>query len=176
MVRRLLTRASSPGTPNPGRKQKPDRLSQRISWRGDFLRPAANSMSTSPNRRMAEIGHESLFAPSAASIWLTRVSGASVAPSAEPPKTPADQLRSRFDSCIGSRNGRRTCRHGLWFHRIELLRLCLFVAQFELQPPAMRRVPRFTPEFERTNLRETGSETYSQVHVAHFLAVAQQGH
>src|ERR1700686_1746359 len=82
-------------------------------------------------------------------------------------KNTADQLRSRFDSCIGSRNGRSTCRHGLWFRRIELLRFCLFAAQFELQPPAMRRVPRFTPEFERTNLRETGSETYCQVHVAH---------
>src|ERR1035437_5833990 len=91
-------------------------------------------------------------------------------------KNTADQLRSRFDSCIGSRNRRRTCRHGLWFRRIELLRLCLFAAQFELQPPAMRRVPRFTPEFERANLRETGSETHNQVHVAHLLAVAQQGY
>src|ERR1700693_1024261 len=85
-------------------------------------------------------------------------------------KNPADQLRSRFDSCIGSRNGRRTCWHGLWFHHIELLRLCLFAAQFKLQPPAMRRFPRFTPEFERTNLGETCSETYNQIHVAHFLA------
>src|ERR1700736_3581816 len=57
----------------------------------------------------------------------------------------ANQLRSRLDSCIGSRNGRRMCRHGLWFRRIELLRLCLLAAQFELQSPAMRRAPRFAP-------------------------------
>src|ERR1700738_686889 len=63
-----------------------DRLSQRISWRGDFLRPAATSMSTSANRRMAEMGHESLFAPSAISISLTRISGARVS-AAEAPKT-----------------------------------------------------------------------------------------
>src|ERR1700675_2831579 len=77
-------------------------------------------------------------------------------------KNTANQLRSRFDSCVGSRTGRRTRRHGLWFRRIELLRLCLLAAQFELKPPAMRRVARFTPEFERTDLRETGSETYNQ--------------
>jgi len=54
--------------------------------------------------------------------------------------------------------------------------LCLFAAQFELQPPAMRRGPRFTPGFKRTNLGETDSETYNQVDVAHFLAVSQHGH
>ena len=68
------------------------------------------------------------------------------------------------------------CGQGLWFRRIKLLRLCLFGAQFELQPPAMGRVPRFTPEFERADLRETGSEAHNQVELAHFLAVAQQGH
>ena len=86
-----------------------------------------------------------------------------------------DQLRSRFDICIGSRDTRRRCRHRLWFHRIELLHLCLFAAQFELQAPAVRRLPRFTPQFERTNLGETGSEAYCQVHVAP-LAEAQEGH
>src|SRR5882757_3402780 len=91
-------------------------------------------------------------------------------------KNSANQLRSRFDTCVGGRNGRRTCRHRLWFRPIELLRLCLLAAQFELQSPAMRRAPRFTPELERTDLGETGSETYSQIDVTHFLAVAQQGH
>src|SRR6202049_1830674 len=57
-------------------------------------------------------------------------------------KNAADQLRSSFDSCIGSRNGRRTCRHGLWFRRIELLRLCLFAGQFELEPPGVGGVAR----------------------------------
>src|SRR5580692_2100649 len=65
--------------------------------------------------------------------------------------------------------------HGLWYG-FELLRLHLFAAQFELQPPAMRRVSRFTPDFQRANLCETGSETYHEVHVPHFLAVAQQGY
>jgi hypothetical protein len=64
----------------------------------------------------------------------------------------------------------------LCFRRIELLRWCFFAAQFELQPPAMRCVARFTPEFKRANLRETGLETHNQVELAHFLAVAQQGH
>src|ERR1700728_217307 len=68
------------------------------------------------------------------------------------------------------------CSHWLWFRRIEFPRLCLFAAQFELQPPAMRRVPRFTPDFERSNLCETGSEMHNQIYVAHFLAIAQQGH
>src|ERR1700693_5390034 len=86
-----------------------------------------------------------------------------------------DQLRSRFDICIRSRNTRRAFRHGLWFNLIVLLRLCLFAAQFELQAPAMRRLPLFTPEFERTNFSETGSQAYCQVHVAP-LAVPQQGH
>src|ERR1019366_7831957 len=60
-------------------------------------------------------------------------------------KNTADQLLSGIDSRIGRRDVRGTCRRGLWFRRIELLRLCLFAAQFELQPPAMRGVPRFTP-------------------------------
>src|ERR1700737_5159583 len=63
----------------------------------------------------------------------------------------------------------------MWF-RIDLLRLKVYAAQFELQPPAMRRVPRFTPDFERSNLCETRSETHNQVYVAHFLAIAQQGY
>ncbi len=80
-------------------------------------------------------------------------------------KNTADKLRSRFDSGIRSRNGRRRriCRQRLWFRCIELLRLFLFAPQFELQPPAMRCPPRFTPEFERTNLRKAGSETYNQI-------------
>src|SRR5258706_12898174 len=89
-------------------------------------------------------------------------------------KNTADKLRSRFDSCIGSRNRRRTRWHR--FRCIELLRLFLFATQFELQPPAMRCAPRYTPEFERTNLRKADSETYNQIDVTHFLAIAQQGH
>jgi len=99
MVRRPFTRTSSPGAPNPGRKQKPDRLSHRTSWRGDFLRPAATSRSASPSRRIAEIGHESLFAPSATSIWLASVSGARVSLS-EPPKTP--RISCKADSTAAS--------------------------------------------------------------------------
>src|SRR5260370_7324514 len=93
-------------------------------------------------------------------------------------KNTADKLRSRFDSGIRSRNGRRRriCRQRLWFRCIELLCLFLFAPQFELQPPAMRCAPRFTPEFERTNLRKAGSETYNQIDVTHFLAINQQGH
>ena len=91
-------------------------------------------------------------------------------------KNTADQSRSRFDGCIGSRNGRSARRRGLWFRCIELLRLGLFAAQFELQPPAMRSASRFAPEFERTNLRETGCNTYKEIDVTHFLAIAQQGH
>ena len=49
-----------------------------------------------------------------------------------------DQLRSRFEICIGSRDNRRTCQHGLRFNRIELLRLCLFAAQFELRGKRQR--------------------------------------
>jgi hypothetical protein len=63
----------------------------------------------------------------------------------------------------------------LRLYGVELLRFCLFAPQFELQSPAVRGVPRFTPEFERANLRETGSETHNQMDFAHFLAVAQQG-
>ena len=65
---------------------------------------------------------------------------------------------------------------GVVVSRIGLSRFYFFAPQFELQPPAMRSVPRFAPDFERTNLCETGSEAHNQVHVAHFLAIAQQGH
>ena len=91
-------------------------------------------------------------------------------------KNTADQLRSGFDSCIGGRDSRRMRRPGLKIRRSGLLRLGLFAAQFELQPPAMRGVPRFTSEFERAHLRKTGPEMHIQVQLAHFLAVAQQGH
>src|SRR5437868_11231239 len=67
------------------------------------------------------------------------------------------------------------CRRGLRYNRIDLLRLCLFAAQFELHAPPMWRLPRFTPQFKRTNLGEAGSEAYGQVHVA-LLAIPQRGH
>src|ERR1035437_9281907 len=67
-------------------------------------------------------------------------------------------------------------RHGLELRRSGLLRLCLFAAQFKLQPPAMRGVPRFTPEFERAHLRKTGSEIHTQVRLAQLFAITQQCH
>ena len=89
--------------------------------------------------------------------------GRDVSPSAEPPKTL--RINCAADSTVASEavtaDERAGAACGLW--RIELLRLRLFAAQFELQPPAMCRVPRFTPEFERANLRETRSQTHRQI-------------
>src|SRR5277367_3388457 len=88
-------------------------------------------------------------------------------------KNTANQFHSGFDRCIGGGKRRRMSRHGLWFGSVELFGLCLFAAQFELQPPAMLGVPRFTPEFERANLCETDSEANSQIQLAQLLAVTQ---
>ena len=171
-----FARPASPGTPNPGRKQKPDRLSQRTSWRGDFLRPAATSMSTSANLRRAEMGHESLFAPSAASIWLARVSGGGVSPSAEPPKTL--RMSCAADSTVASEavTADERVGTGCGFTVSSCCACASSPRKFELQSPAMWRVPRFAPEFERANLSENGSETHNQVHLTQSFAVAQQSH
>src|ERR1700722_10303785 len=81
-------------------------------------------------------------------------------------KNIADELYRDFDRGIRSGEGRCMRWHGSWFRPIELLRLRLFAAQFEFQPPAMRRVPRFAPEFERADLGETRPDTHNQVQLA----------
>ena len=56
-------RHSSPGKPNPGRKQNPHKFSHRSSSAADFRRASASSNIRSASWRTAEMGHE--FRPSA---------------------------------------------------------------------------------------------------------------
>src|SRR3954447_3920933 len=52
-------------------------------------------------------------------------------------------------------------------------RLRLLATKFELQSPPMRRIPRFTPQFQRADLRETGSEPDHQALFAHSASITQ---
>jgi hypothetical protein len=89
-------------------------------------------------RRMVEMGHEFLLAPSAASIWLTRASGANVALSVEQLKIlPISQLRRRFGRCIRSRQGRRTGRPGFRFHCIKLSVPCATIKSASMRAPSL---------------------------------------
>src|SRR6185369_2591351 len=68
-------RHSSVEWPNPGRKQKPTKLSQRASCSGLRPRPFSCSHNTSHRRRIAVSGQLSLFVPKVCSSWRVRFCG-----------------------------------------------------------------------------------------------------
>ena len=86
-----------------------------------------------------------------------------------------DQLRSRFDNCVRSREVDERAQHRQCFNRIDCCACASSLRSSNCSRQRCGGLPRFTPEFERTNLGETGSEAHYQVHVA-FLAIPQQGH
>jgi hypothetical protein len=101
MVRSSLTRASSSRGTEPRPQAEADRLSQRTSWRGDFLRPAASF-----DKHIAEPANGrdrprvSLRAERRFHLADERLGRQRLSPAAEPAKNIADQLRA--DSTVAS--------------------------------------------------------------------------
>src|ERR1035437_5625863 len=142
-------RKSSPGEPKPGRRQKPARLSQRISYAGLFLRPSAAARNAPAICRIAEIGQLFLPSPMVCSSLAGTSSGA-IGDFAEGEKTASINSSDRFIACslttAAALRSAGASNDSLRSSNCRRQRLSLILDSHQLSsvPISVRRAPSFT--------------------------------